>query len=155
MGTALLVGESVASLCKSPIAQLLNNSIGVKKRGIGYTKGLPPGAPPEAEFTYLAPNIIVTEKVRWFEIASCDRIDLLNRSSSPFNSCRFFRLGALSLASSCSTVASFVRDRRHGFQLALQSWVFWLYYGRSPSSSCFFSTAEAIHPRNGVRWWTL
>lgn len=38
-------------------------SIGVKGKGIGFTKGLPPGAPPEAEFTYLSPAIVLTEKV--------------------------------------------------------------------------------------------
>ena len=45
-------------------------SIGAKGRGIGYTKGLPPGAPPEAEFTYLAPNVILAEKVRSFQVRS-------------------------------------------------------------------------------------
>lgn len=42
---------------------MLSLQIGAKGRGIGYTKGLPPGAPPEAEFTYLSPEIILTEKV--------------------------------------------------------------------------------------------
>ena len=31
---------------------------------MGYTKGLPPGSPPEAQLTYLAPNVVLTEQVR-------------------------------------------------------------------------------------------
>ena len=65
MGIALIIGESIASLFDC--SYLLNSPIGAKGKGIGYTKGLPSGAPPEAEFTYLAPNVILTEKVRHFE----------------------------------------------------------------------------------------
>ena len=53
-----------------PITSVTQGSIGAQGRGIGYTKGLPLGAPPEAEFTYLAPNVILAEKVRCFQVRS-------------------------------------------------------------------------------------
>ncbi|KUJ19154.1 uncharacterized protein LY89DRAFT_780163 [Mollisia scopiformis] len=39
--------------------------IGARGHGLGDTKGLPAGAPPELEFTFLTPQIILTEKVQF------------------------------------------------------------------------------------------
>ena len=39
-------------------------------RRLSDTKGLPSGSPPDAEFTYLAPNVILAEKVRCFQVRS-------------------------------------------------------------------------------------
>lgn len=65
MGIALIVGKHptqvLLSFRRSPLFLT-----GAKARGIGYTKGLPEGAPPEAQFTYLSPEIILTEKVRCY-----------------------------------------------------------------------------------------
>ena len=112
------------STATTSVAQI---SIGAKGRGIGYTKGLPPGAPPEAEFTYLAANVILAEKVRSFQVRSFPAskwTDSMSRSNSFSSFYRLFLLVVSSLASSCSIVASSVRGTGRGFLSALQLWEF-------------------------------
>ncbi|KAF2660948.1 hypothetical protein K491DRAFT_774271 [Lophiostoma macrostomum CBS 122681] len=52
-GVAFTTGISIAMI------------IGVAGHGLGYSTGLPSGSPPEAQFFYLTPNLVLTKKVQY------------------------------------------------------------------------------------------
>ena len=57
----MIVGKRV--IFTRILSKVSDDYTGAKGGGLGYTKGIPAGAPPEAEFIIINPHIILTEKV--------------------------------------------------------------------------------------------
>ena len=90
---------------------------------MGYTKGLPPGSPPEAQLYYLAPNVVLTEQVCCLEQVKRHDIDFWVRAKIEYavQLMQILGLGCIK--------ASFIMFYRRIFCTGHRTWFWYLTIG--------------------------